>query len=270
MVAGCDTLPTDLTNVLQVLLAAASPSPTDESVGPRLLWAEEGMHRAYCMLKLVMALRDSGRWTRCGASRRTALDRARDIAMTYRSLAEAEEGRVVPCAPLLETLVVDLLELFGPTVGDVSVELVIDRVALPGRQRRALILIASELVVNTLLYEFRGRRHGSIHVALERLDHAQVRLRVCNNGKRASSLLANVTPGAAENLASFLGAPMRYYQTDRWAAVAEIAVTAPGAVLKHRYDQRRLSVEPITITSEIGHSSRRILRERRAGRIQAS
>jgi two-component sensor histidine kinase len=63
---------------------------------------------------------------------------------------------------VLREIVRDLVTLFGPTAGDIELHLNIERVALAAYRRRALVLAASELVINALLHAFKGRSGGLI------------------------------------------------------------------------------------------------------------
>jgi two-component sensor histidine kinase len=189
----------------------------------RPLWADEGMHRAYNMVKLCQMLERAKR--NCPNNRsncRVEFALADDLAAQYRSLVEAAEHDIVPCSAALRAVVSDLVELFG-SVRDVELRTDIEPVSLPAYQRRALVLTASELVTNALRHAFKGRRHGRIVVILRKLSYRDARLIVVDDGIGCDMSPVEAERGVAGGLAGLLQADLLYGPYSRAGTVSEIS-----------------------------------------------
>jgi hypothetical protein len=212
-----------MAKLLTVLLRSAIPDSSGWSEVLRPLWAEEAMHRSYCFLKLALALherplREPGRSLTCN----TELCLATDLAALYRSLATGPERQVVPCSPVLRDVVRNLVALFGSIVGDVELHVNIGRVALPAFQRRALVLAASELVINALCHAFRGRTYGRISLELHAIDIWKARLQVSDDGVGCEDRQIDTGCGIAGGLASLLESELAYRIRNGHGTTAEI------------------------------------------------
>ncbi len=229
MAAESQQVPRQREDPLSVLLGAASPTGRAERAVLQPLWAEEALHRAYNMLRLTGQPRESGI---SPLSPRLRLALACDLAANYRELSAARDVDMVPCAAPLRDIVTDLGALFG--AGDIVVSTTIERVALPGYKRRALVLAASELVINALTHAFCDGASGRIEVSLRGLgSHAC--LRVSDDGigfaVDESRKPGCTACGPAYALADLLEADLTYCRTTAWTTIAEISFPLPRAAL---------------------------------------
>jgi hypothetical protein len=191
--------------LLDVLLAGCA----DLGCGRRVLrplWAEEAIHRADNLIRLVAAR---------GRGDVAAVDDALawDLAAIFRSLQTESEDAELPCSRILRNVVGDLAALFGSVAGDIILNTNIERVSLPAYKRRALVLAATELVINALLQAFRGRRQGRIEVSLTSLGPALACLRVSDDGIGFSAKPSDYCGGIAARLADLLETDLVYYQS---------------------------------------------------------
>ena len=147
------SLATGLDHVFGLLLAASCRPPSIGSWSHRAIWVEEAMHRACSMLRLTLALRTDIDTSPMMSQLRHAL--ASELAADLRSLSSPAENQIVPCSRVLRDVVHNTTSLFAPTIGGLEVTTDVEYVWLPAYQRRALVLLASELVVNTLLHAYR-------------------------------------------------------------------------------------------------------------------
>jgi hypothetical protein len=76
----------------------------------------------------------------------------------------------------------NLIELFGPIGGEVSIDTCIEAVTLPAFKARALVLLSYELVVNTLVHNLCVSGGRSISVTLSR-DRSYARLAVSDSSR---------------------------------------------------------------------------------------
>lgn len=132
----------------------------------RTVWMDEAMHRAANLQQLAINI---DRLLAHGGvdpeeQPRTAR-RAAALLHTYEAL-DSISDEPCPCAPDLANVVGGLVEMFGHTVGSVVLLMELQPLQLAAERRRALVLAASELVINALRHAFVGRRSGLIHVEL--------------------------------------------------------------------------------------------------------
>jgi hypothetical protein len=241
LAAQNEALPSHLGDLLGLLLQAVYAADNIGHPALMPLWAEEGMHRAYAMLRLLdrRAERDRGRVTG-GFTARVECALARSLASAYRSLATAKEDEIVPCSALLREVVLNLGALFAGGSG-IIVRTVIERLHLPAYKRRALVLAASELLVNTLTHAFNGSSHeGRIEVSLRLRDDKRACLRVADNGAGFGLGRPNTAVSVAGGLAGLVEADLAYYRTAEWTTVAEIVLPVEGAAAEkpdHRFER---------------------------------
>lgn len=191
-----------------ILLAATTANLQHASAGWRPIWADEAMHRAYATLRLFATLPPSHPGTSLWLNdlhHRLAVR----IAERLGEFDEADDGRLVPCSTLLRDLVHGLVALFGPSTGQISIRTDIQRLALSRDRRRALTLLAWELVTNALLHAFDGQRHGLIDVRLHTgLDGAL--LQVSDDGVGLRQIVPGARCSVSNGLATILGSNLRY------------------------------------------------------------
>jgi hypothetical protein len=211
--------------VLAVLLAAVPPKQQGGSSVLQPLWAEEAMHRAFGLMRLVANQTD-----RNDSTDRTPLltgwevGLAQDLAAQFRSLETGDDRRVRPCSGVLRNVVADLCALFGGAA-NIGLRTEVERMALPAYKRRALVLAAAELVTNAILHGFPAGSGGQIEVSLTSFGAAHVCLRVADDGVGFIENLPNLDCGIAAGLAELLEADLTYDRRNGWTA-AEIAFPA--------------------------------------------
>jgi two-component sensor histidine kinase len=218
-----ESLPSELGDLLGLLLQAAYSAESTGHLVLAPLWAEEGMHRAYAMLRLFdrRAKRHRSR-ARNGFTARVECALAHSLASAYRSLATAEEEELVQCATLLREVALNLGALFGGGSG-IVVRTVIERLHLPAYKRRALVLCASELMINALTHAFpAAARDGRMEVSLRQVDEKRACLRVADNGSGFGARRPDTATGIAGGLADLVEADLTYGRTAHWTTIAEI------------------------------------------------
>jgi two-component sensor histidine kinase len=173
--------------LLGVLLSSASPALCGGRPVLRPIWAAEALHRAYNIVRLVARLERRTPSHDEQAARLDFENRLGDeLASIFDSLAIAGDEELRHCSTSLRDVARNLIELFGPAVGDIILASSVDRLALPAFQHRALILAASELIMNTLLHAFNGRAAGRVTLELARLNQGMARLTVADDGNYPS------------------------------------------------------------------------------------
>jgi hypothetical protein len=210
-----------------VLLGACLPPEGDGPALLRPLWAEEAMHRAQAMLRLFVALR---RQARPGQRLTRHLEHAlaAQLAGNFRALSAAPGGAPLPCSGLLREVARDLVSLFGPGVGQVALRTEIERVALPAWQRRALVVLASELLANALLHGFRSRPWGRVELTLRVAAPGQAWMRVRDDGIGCVAGRPDPATSVAGGLAALLAGELHIASTRDWPTSAEVVFPLPA------------------------------------------
>ncbi len=167
-------------DLLGTLLQASDPTVAIGAPEWRPVWASEALHRAYSLARLVARLDAAqpmpGRLVAMLEARL-----ARDLADAYDQLAITDR-RPLPCSPLLRSVVRNLVELFGSTVGGISLTTTVEHLSLPLLSRRAVVLAANEMTINALLHAFINRSGGELSIALTANDTGCVRLIATDSG----------------------------------------------------------------------------------------
>jgi hypothetical protein len=246
MALRANQVPQKVGDLLDVLLASASPAPSRGCKVLRPLWTEEAMHRAYSFVRLVDA-RNSGGKSTAEASHlddATAWEDAIacDLSVRFRELAGGRDREVLPCSAILRDVVAGLGALFG-SAANITFETKVDDVWLPGYKRRALVLATFELVCNALLHAFQGRVAGQIEVHLAASDLGSACLRVADDGIGFTGSVPNLELGVGAGLAGLLEADLIYDRIAGWT-IAEIAFPLPTSSLAADLDRdtRGLSI----------------------------
>lgn len=223
LAADNENLPPPAGDLAALLLQAVFLDERDGHPTLQPLWAEEGMHRAYTMLRLL----DSRARAQPGAAPNHEHALARSLTRGYRSLTGMPQHATAPCSPVLRELARNLVSLFGDKNG-VALRTDIDRISLPAGKRRALVLCASELLLNALQHAFpASSRHARIDLSLRQLDPSRARLRVIDNGIGFPPRSPKPKPGIATGLADLLDAGLRYRRTPDGMTIAEITFPLP-------------------------------------------
>jgi two-component sensor histidine kinase len=212
-------------DLLGVLLTSTVPIHGRGCQVLRPLWAEEAMHRAYGFVRLVHARNRSGDSTSENFCDEDAS--ARNLAVQFKELAAGREREVLPCSAVLEDVVTSLGALFC-CPANIALKTKIDEVSLPSYKRRALVLVAFELVSNALLHAFQGREVGLIEVGLTAHGPKSACLHVADNGNGFTGSLPNLACGVGAGLAGLLEADLSYDRKAGWT-IAEIAFPVSGS-----------------------------------------
>jgi hypothetical protein len=167
--------------VLGLLVGAADPRACGGSAVLRPLWANEAMHRAWSQARLLLRL---DQWDAGNDPFGASLDLriAEELVQSYRKLHIRADTAMQPCSQVLRDVVTNVVELFCPAASRIRLRTVIDPVVLAEFKRRALVLLASELVTNALMHAFEGRTGGEVNVVLQVLAAGYARLVVTDDG----------------------------------------------------------------------------------------
>jgi hypothetical protein len=202
-------------DAIGLLLAAAALPPG--GTAPASVWAAEAMHRAYATLQLFLRLHQCSplidRLTRdleCWL--------AADLARTLRALATANPRAPAACGPALRAVVHNLAALFAPATDDLRVETDIEPVTLPGAARRALVLLAHELVAEAILQD---RPAGHISVILRPLSPGLACLTVTDDGATLNDEVRQPET-VATDLAALMQADLHYARREAGHTTAVI------------------------------------------------
>ena len=152
---------------------------------------------------------------------------ASQLAVNFRSLFAANENDLVQCSEVLRNVVRNLGSLFGPVGGDIDIKTDIERLSLAAFGRRALVLVATELLLNALGHAFRGRANGHVEVCLQRTSEGRARLRVTDDGIGYFETAEDASVSIAGRLAHLLGGRLVYRQDQGSATTAEIVFPVP-------------------------------------------
>ena len=193
-----------------LLLEIFSPAITVTPIAPRCffpeenidLWAADASHRAKNLAQMCYSLTSPSVRQAFGLADpgvRLAIDA---LADAYAHLSEpGSEAEVLPCTPILELIVASLVRLFsGGRV--IHLAMTLEPVFLAPIQRRALTLIASELVINALKYAFPASDTGLIELRLIQENNG-LRMCVIDNGV---GLPMRMVPGSGSALVVKLAA----------------------------------------------------------------
>lgn len=161
-----------------------SRSGSRRSAG-RDVWAADSLHRINNLAQLAASLGHVAKRLPAKAGRAgviaALIAKGEALARDYAELGTCDGDETpVACREPLRRIVCGLVDLFGEPK---RIGLCFNgaELALPGDQRRALILIASELVVNALKYAFPAGRPGMIEVSLWS-DGGEIQLVVQDDG----------------------------------------------------------------------------------------
>ena len=215
IVSAMDYLSPARARILGRLLTATQPGLCGGNKVLQPLWANEMMDRAYQMVRLTRLLDrrlprddddpmdDSLEWRI-----------ASNLTETLRALHIRKDDEKLPCSDLLRDTVRDMAELFGEAVGITGISTCIDRLDLPAFKRRALVLMASHLVVDILLHAAREHRSPQLLVTLDRPRCDIARLSVGYDDRAVPFGPLDGTYGVIDDLASLLETDI-IYRADR-------------------------------------------------------
>jgi two-component sensor histidine kinase len=212
--------------ILYQLLHATSAPPQNEGSPLRPIWAFENFARAKVMIRLLSSL---DRLRKNGSPHMLSLEVERDTAARLSTglglLQDLSSVHPVPCSGLLRHVVRDLVELFGPTIGEVSVATRIEPITMTGIRRRAVVLAVCNLVLNSIADGFPGRSRGALLVSLQRINRAQVRLTVADNGCASDRDYTEESWEAVDDLVAILGGRLFRQRDGFGGAITELTLS---------------------------------------------
>ncbi len=131
------------------------------------MWEAEFTHRTKNLAQLFTSLGQvAARLPDLGNPDEVARQAAA-LSVAYAELGQdGESAAGFPCARLLRQVVLGLVALFEPNPGAIAVTFASDELSLSHDRCRALVLVASELIVNALKYAFPAGGGGTIGVSL--------------------------------------------------------------------------------------------------------
>lgn len=215
MVAALDYLSPARARILGRLLIATQPGSCGGNNILQPIWANEMMDRAYQMVRLTRLLDN-----RVPRSDNDPVDDSLEWRITSNltdtlcALRIRKDDEALPCSDLLRDTVRDLVELFGEAVGVTGISTCIDRLDLPAFKRRALVLMASHLVVDILLHAAREHRSPQLLVTLDQPRCGTARLSVGYDDRAVPFGPLDGTYGVIDDLASLLETDI-VYRADR-------------------------------------------------------
>lgn len=210
--------------LLGVLIASASPTASGGCRVLRPIWANEAMQRAYTMVRLVTFLEErvparhiSPFW----------LEHERRLGIAVSGLLSAlrirDDNESLGCSSEIRDIARGLVSLFGPAAGDIGLRTNIGRIDLPAFQRRALVLITANIIMDSLLNGFNRLAVGQIMVQLSCHDVPTVRLRITEHGgwRDLATVISISRCDSVHDLASFLQASVVYRKVGAAAVTVE-------------------------------------------------
>ncbi len=166
-------------------LVARQPGDVDQS-----LWHADTAHRAKNFAQMFNSLGYLAARLPGQHDSDEIVSRAAALAVAYAELGQSGDAyAAVPCARLLRQVVAGLVALFEPRPGAIALTFASDQLSLNHERRRALVLVASELIINALKYAFPAGAGGKIGLALSTSEN-WVELIVEDNGVGLTGLEA--------------------------------------------------------------------------------
>ncbi len=218
-------------SLLDILLNTTIPLARHGACALKPLWVNEAMHRALNIARLVRELENKAPLGPDGLNHALAEHQlAFDLADAFSSLALADDTGMQPCFNVLQVVVFNLVELFGPAFGTVFADMSLERLTLPAHKRRALVLATCELVLNALRHGLTGRGMGNITVSLRRTARATARLSVEDDGRGMAGAALPPGRGIAADLAAVLEAELTYHTGGEGGTVAQLSFPVAALV----------------------------------------
>jgi hypothetical protein len=175
------------------------------------LWADEMVHRTYVTIHLT-ALLVSNLKLEHDAPMRFELDYrvASNLAAAIGELVIVRDDERLPCSAVLRGIVRNLVELFGPVAGNIGIATRIEPLRLVAFKRRALALVAVELVSQALVSAYRRLDEGHIDVDLTRISRSRARLIIKHSDRNPAASVPQACQPIGQDLASLLEAEIVY------------------------------------------------------------
>ncbi|HEV7868471.1 MAG TPA: sensor histidine kinase, partial [Chthoniobacteraceae bacterium] len=109
-------------------------------------------------------------------------NRVRSMALIHEKLYQSQDLSRIDFEDYIKAVSSGLLATFAGRSSSIRISVDVDRVMLPVDSAVPCGLIVNELVTNCFKYAFAGTETGEICVSMKRIDAAQLRLSVSDNG----------------------------------------------------------------------------------------
>jgi hypothetical protein len=211
--------------ILDLLLRGTQLAPLSDACYHHPVWVNETLERTWLIVQLLLLLDQR---TRSGGHHLPPASLEQEVAQrlteTFRILGNLADWYVQAHSDLLRCMAHDLVELFGPDIGNVDIRLNIERRRLPELQWRALILAACHLIMRALLNGFRRRSGGTIFVSLCTIAPQCVRLTITDDGCDAMAKRDADEVSVLKDLADLMNASLVRRRGAQNGSVAEITI----------------------------------------------
>jgi two-component sensor histidine kinase len=170
------------------------------------LWRADAIHRARNMAQLTRSFAEVVDHPSRRRLPTEVTTQARRLSRAYEELGVQSDALAhVPCAALLTEITTRLADIFGRS-RQIALTISAEAVLLPTDVRRALVLMASELVINALKYGYSTEAGGTITVTLA-ANHGAVELIVEDDGiGDAETYTPGQGGGLLDQLSAVIGA----------------------------------------------------------------
>jgi hypothetical protein len=210
-------------DILGQLLRATCETVEMERSAFKPIWAFENFARAGVLVRLLLGL---DRLRKSGSPYMLTADMERDAADRLSAglclLKDLSARGPAPCSAVLRHVARDLVELFGPTVGDVAVATQIEPLTMTHVKRRALVLLTCNLLLHSVADGYAGRSGGMVLVALIHVGGSRARLTVADDGCVRDRELSREVREALDDLAAILGGTLVSRQDARGGMISEL------------------------------------------------
>jgi hypothetical protein len=187
------------------------------------IWVFENATRARVQIRLLSSL---DRLRRNGSPYMLSVDTERDAADRLSAglslLKDLGSACPVSCSALLRHVVSDLVELFGPTVGEVSVATQIEPLMMTNVKRRALVLVACDLLLHSISDGYHEGSRGTLLVSLKRIERRCLRLTIADDGCGKDREPAPEMFEAVEDMTAILHGDFTFRHDDCGGMIAEL------------------------------------------------
>ena len=152
------------------------------------LWADEMVHRTFVTFRLIALLMSQMRLEPDDPMRRMLhYNVASNLLAAIHELAILNDNESLPCSTVLRAITRNFVALFGSIAGDITIAIRIEPLQLAAFKRRALALLATELLSKAFLHGFPGPEGGHIEVHLARISRSRALLMIKDSRRDQSS-----------------------------------------------------------------------------------
>lgn len=170
-------------DLLASLLKSAASACYGGRSALRPIWTMEAVGRATKAIRLV-AMMERRLPSAIASTEALLIEHGRTMALVdlFKSIEQPPERSMVPCGCAVRGAASNLVGLVGPLSGNMVLSLHVAGLDLPAYQRRALILLVTDLISDILLLDDPGETMSGIDVEFGRIDDRTARLRISYHG----------------------------------------------------------------------------------------